>query len=276
MRQEVLRSKRAAFADGTARNLRWQWKLFIMFCAYFRFKILPASIECLCLYAQFLSRSMRAVDSIRNYLSGVCTLHVLCDIPYMGKDNVELKLLLRGLARSKPHMTKQAAPLSPNIMARMRQFFNFDNTKDCVMWALLLLMFFTMSRKSNMVVTGSKKFDEKKQLCRSDVAVGTHGLLVTFRWSKTNQFGGRAHKVPILAISGSSLCPVSAFKEMLKKCPGCPNDPAFFLPRKSGKIRWKEPVSYKDLQDYIKNGEMSVTIPDLILFDNKAENLAIM
>ena len=38
------------------------------------------------------------------------------------------------------------------------------------------------------------------------------------------------------------------------KCPGCPNDPAFFLPRNSGKIRRKEPVSYKDLQDYIKKG----------------------
>ena len=56
----------------------------------------------------------------------------------------------------------------------------------------------------------SEKFDPKKQLCRSDVVVGNNGLLVTIRWSKTNQFGGRAHVVPLVAIPGSPLCPVGA------------------------------------------------------------------
>lgn len=223
-----------------------------MFCIYFKFRLLPASVECLCLYAQFLSRTLKAVDSIRNYLSGVGTLHTLCDIPYMGKDNVELKLLLRGLARKKPHMPRQAAPLSPNILVRLLQFLDLDTYLDCTMWSLLLLAFFTMSRKSNLVVTGSQKFNPEKQLCRSDVAVGTNGLLVTFRWSKTNQFGGRTHVVPILAIPGSALCPVKAYKDMLIKFPGEPNDPAFFLKGTAANI--KKPVTYCLLQKFIKTG----------------------
>ena len=250
LRREARASKRAAFAEGTSKNLRWQWKLFIMFCIYFRFKLLPASVESLCLYAQFLSRTMRATDSIRNYLSGVRTLHVLCNVQYLGKDSVELKLMLRGLARKKPHMTKQAAPLSPNILVRLLQYLDFNKAFDCTMWALLLLAFFTMSRKSNLVVTGAEKFNPEKQLCRSDVLVGSDGLLVTFRWSKTNQFGARKHVVPLLAIPESPLCPVRAYKSMLNMCPGEPNDPAFFITA----IRSKRPVTYYLLQKFIKKG----------------------
>ena len=55
LRKDALRSKRSAFADGTIKNLKWQWRLFIMFCLYFNYNILPASVECLCFYAQFLS-----------------------------------------------------------------------------------------------------------------------------------------------------------------------------------------------------------------------------
>ena len=253
LRRDAQRSKRNAFAEGTAKNLRWQWKLFIMFCIYFKFKLLPASVECLCLYAQFLSRSMKATDSIRNYLSGVRTMHLLCDFSYKGKDSIELKLTLKGIARCKPHMVKQAAPLSPNVLIKMVQFLDLDTPTDCTMWALMLLGFFTMSRKSNLVVTGSKKFDPNKQLCRSDVVVGSNGLLVSFRWSKTNQFGRRAHVVPILAIHDSPLCPVRAYKAMLKFCPGEPHDPAFFLKGAPGKNH-KRPVSYYLLQKYIKEG----------------------
>ena len=254
LRRETYESKRAAFAEGTMKNLKWQWKLFIMFCIYFRFKLFPASIESLCLYAQFLSRTMRSVDSIRNYLSGVHTLHILCEIPYLGKDNVELKLLLRGLARNKQHKPKRASPLSPNILVRMREHLNLKTAVDSTMWALLLLAFFTMSRKSNLVVTGKEKFDPKKQLCRSDVVVGNNGLLVTFRWSKTNQFGGRAHVVPLVAIPGSPLCPVGAYKSMLMLCPGNSSDPAFFIGGISGTGGGKQPITYYLLQKFIKKG----------------------
>ena len=228
LRREASQSKRAAFADGTMKNLLWQWRLFVMFCIFFRFNVLPATVECLCLYAQFLSRSMRAPDTIRNYMSGVHTLHVLCEVPFMGKGNIELKLTLRGISRKNPHMVKQAAPLSPNILGRIWHFFDFEKSLDLTMWTLLLVAFFTMSRKSNLVVTGKNKFDPQKQLCRSDVILGTQGMLITFRWSKTNQFGRRTHVVPLLAMPGSKLCPVSAYQKMISKCPGNPDDPAFF------------------------------------------------
>lgn len=110
-------------------------------------------------------------------------------------------------------------------------------------------IFFTLSRKSNLVVTGNKKFDSEKQLCGSDVVLGTKGMLVHFRWSKTNQFGSRVLESPILAIPHSCLCPVRAFRDMVQAVPAIPSDPAFVLPR-NGKTG---PVMYAILQKFIKD-----------------------
>lgn len=60
-----------AYAAGTFKNLRIQWELYFMFCTYFNLQELPAKVETLCLYVQFLRRSFKSVQSIRNYLSGV-------------------------------------------------------------------------------------------------------------------------------------------------------------------------------------------------------------
>ena len=164
-----------------------QWKSFFLFCVYFQFQPVPATIECVCLFAQFLSRTFKAVTSIQNYISGVRTLHALLEAPFHSADNIELKLTLRGLKRSKPHAVQQAAPLSPHIICKVHSLLDLTTPFDATLWALLLVAFFTLSRKSNLVGTGKKAFDRRRQLCRSDVLIGEKGLLVQFRWSKTNQ-----------------------------------------------------------------------------------------
>ena len=94
---ELKRTKKEAFARGTTQNLVVQLKSFLLFCVYFQFNPVPASIECVCLFAQFLSCSLKAITSIQIYISGVCTLHALLDEPFPGTDNIELKLTLKGL-----------------------------------------------------------------------------------------------------------------------------------------------------------------------------------
>ena len=249
LKKEVAESKRAAYATGTWKNLRYQFRLFINFCLYFQYSYLPASVSCLCLYAQFLSRTVKP-DTVRNYVSGVKTLHTLCEISYAGEKCMELKLTLRGIARLKPYCAKQAAPLTPDILIQLFPLFDFDSPLDCTMWALFLLAFFTLSRKSNLVVTGSDPFDPLKQLCREDVEVGSGGLLVCMRWSKTNQFGKKIHDVPLVSIPGHPLCPVRAYKRMIQLVPGEASDPAFFsyLPGSGDKL----PITYYLLQKYIK------------------------
>lgn len=202
----------------------------------------------MCLYAQFLSRSFKAVDSIRNYISGVRTLHSLLGLPFQAKDSIELKLTLKGLERLQPHKVKQAAPLSPQVMSEMHKLLDWGDTMHITMWALVLIGFFTLSRKSNLVVTGNQKFDSTKQLCRGDVSVGSKGMLVRLRWSKTNQLCKKVLEIPLLRIKGSMLCPLKAYTRMIKKIPGTNDDPAFCVPIKKG----NRAVTYWELQNFIK------------------------
>lgn len=201
----------------------------------------------LCLFAQFLSKTFKAVTSVRNYISGIHTLHSLLDLTCPAFGSLELKLTLRGLARSNPHCTKQASPITPQILRGIYYLLKLSNPVHATMWSLLLLGFFTLSRKSNLVVTGKNKFNPQKQLCRSDVISGKTGLLVRFRWSKTNQFGDRILWVPLVAIPGSVLCPVQAYRNMLALVPASPHDPAFVVPG-----RHMRPVTYESLQKFLK------------------------
>ncbi len=157
-------------------NLLVQWKAFLSFCAHFKFQWLPATSNMLCLYAQFLCRSFKAPSSIKNYISGIKTLHILMELPVTAFQSHEIKLALRGISRLKPHCPKKAYPVTPQILHQIHGVFDFNNPAHTVFWSLFLLAFFTMSRKSNLVVTGNAS--QSKQLRRQDVVVGSKGMLV--------------------------------------------------------------------------------------------------
>ncbi len=84
-----------------------------------------------------------------------------------------------------------------------------------------------MLRKSNAVPDAIQKFDKTKQVIHQDVTVGSKALLVSLKWSKTLQYRGRRHTVPLLAIPGSQLCPIKAYQAMCKVVPSQSQDPLF-------------------------------------------------
>ncbi len=241
-------STRAAFAPGTHKNLRTQWRAYFLFCIYFHRSPLPASAHTLCLYAQFLSRSFKAVASIRNYISGVKLLHLLMDHDCPAFGAMELKLALRGLARLNPHMPTQASPITPHLLLRIYNVLDMTQVTDTVMWSLYLTAFFSFLRKSNLVPLSPAQFDPSCQLARGRVAVGSSSLLLCVKWTKTLQFGNRVLQIPLLAIPDSPLCPVRAYKNMIKLVPGPPMAPAFALPVGSG----LQAVSYNQLTRHLR------------------------
>ncbi len=246
--EELRTSRRAAFAEGTRKNLHTQWKSFIMFCLYFGFNIMPASSTTLSLYIQFLARSFKSVQSIQNYVSGVKLMHILANAPCPQFDAVELKLAIRGMKRVKKHTPKQALPITPDILLKIKQTIDISLPVQAVFWAISILAFFTMARKSNLVPLTPSTFDKDKQLTRRDIILDDDCLLVRIKWSKTNQFSQKILYVPLMAMPESSLCPVAAYKNMVSLLPGQGVKPAFFI-LKSGK---QQPFLYKHFQSMIK------------------------
>ena len=114
LKKDVKESTRAAYALGTKNNLLVQWRAFLLFCTYFKLSCFPVSLSTICCYAQFLSRSLKSVDSIRNYIIFV------------------YKLLIKGLVKTKQHFPRRALPITPDNLLEMVKFLDLYDPSDCV------------------------------------------------------------------------------------------------------------------------------------------------
>ena len=63
--------------------------------------------------------------------------------------------------------------------------------------------------------------------------VTSFGLLVSFKWSKTNQTGARPLTLPLLFISDTILCPVRVYLNMCLRLLATASLPTFFIAQNS-------------------------------------------
>ena len=225
-------SRKKAYAEGTSKNLRIQWESYLLFCFYFRITSLPASTETLSLYAQFLSRTFKSSNSIKNYISGVKSMHYLLGYTLDHINEFLINLGIKGIARMHPYCTKQAKPITPEILLKFASILDLTKPADIVFWCLFLFAFFLFSRKSNLLPTTKEDVKNSKCLLHKDVTLESDTLIVSFRYSKTIQFGERILQTPLIKIPGSVLCPVTAYNKMCSMISASPDDPLFCLPNK--------------------------------------------
>ena len=231
LKKDLNASRRAAYATGTRKNLKTQWESYLLFCVYFGLAYLPISTENLSLYSQFLSRSMRSAQTIKNYISGVKTMNLILGYSADHLNSFIINLGLKGIAREHPHCIRQAKPITPNILLEIFSVLDMSKSENVVYWCLLLFAFFLFARKSNLVPTVKTDLKEKKFLCHKDVECFENTLIINMRWSKTIQFGVRILQTPLIAIPGSNLCPVAAYKHMCSLVKARSEDPLFKLSR---------------------------------------------
>ena len=175
--------------------------------------------------------------------------HILAGADIQSFSHPSLSYTLKGIARQKKHVPKQAFPITVEMLKKFKDRLDLRSREGSTTWALFLLAFLLMARKSNLVPDSEDTFDPKKQLTRNDITFNDRALLVNIKWSKTLQFGKREHVVPLLAQENSELCPVRAYKNMICLNPGHSSEPAFTLLSKRGR---KIPVTYKIYQEKIK------------------------
>ena len=147
LRRGLQVTRRAVFAAGMHKNHQTQWRVFLLFCSYFQLTPMPASLETLALYCQFLSRSMIPAP-VRNYLSGVKLLYLSA-----GKDNTlfknyELTITLGGLERLSQHVPNMAPPVTKVILLQLVLLVNLTNPVDASFMSAFLCMFLLLARVS--------------------------------------------------------------------------------------------------------------------------------
>ena len=110
-------------------------------------------------------------------------------------------------------------PITLVILKGILGFLNFSNPFDITPWAACLVGFFSIFRKSNLLVPSLSRFDPSKHLCCSDVVFSNTGVILSFRWSKTIQFRQRILQIPLPHLPGSPFCPSSALLLTTKLLP---------------------------------------------------------
>ena len=128
MKKDVKESTRAAYALGTKKNLLVQWRALLLVYTYSKLSCFPVSLSTICCYAQFLSRSLKYVDSIRNYIN--------LDYPFPHLENVVYKLLIKGLVKTKQHFPRRALPITPYILLEIVKFLDLYDPLDCAFWCI--------------------------------------------------------------------------------------------------------------------------------------------
>ena len=232
LRTDLQKSNKTAYAEGTRKNLKIQWEAFLLFCTYFHLVSLPVSTDTLQLFAQFLSRTFKSSESIKNYINGVKSMHLILGFSVDHINKFILNLSLKGIAKLNLHCIKQAEPMTPEILLRIADTLDFSKSYDCVYWCLFLFAFFLFARKSNLVPTSKKDLVNKHCLLRSHVQLFPDYLVVSMFWTKTIQRGERVLQMPLVRIKHSILCHVSAYKKMCKAVPVVEDDlPLFMLSR---------------------------------------------
>ena len=97
------------------------------------------------------------MDSIRNYISGIKTLHHILEVEFPSEDSHPLKLMLKGLARCKPHLPHRALPITPQILLDMHQFLDVLAPAGATFWYVFLFMFFLIQFSVTRKIVTSKQ-----------------------------------------------------------------------------------------------------------------------
>ena len=176
---------KAAFRPGTFKNLKTQLNTYLLFCEHFNRLAFPIDQETLCGYACFLAEHFKSSGSVRNYLSGIKTWTVLLKFDVEEFYSPALKMTLSGVEKLNTYIPKIRLPLEPAHLYSIYKVLDLSSIQNTVFWALLLIGFYGMLRKSQFANNSRNTFNPKEQLTRGDFQFTHEGLIINIQWSKT-------------------------------------------------------------------------------------------
>ena len=212
LERDLHETQKSAYSKGTLKNLICQWRSFTRFSRKYDIYEWPVSEHTIALYAQFLAYTFHSPKSVRNYLFGIKTLHALMRVKVPNLKDIEVRLTMRGLEKIMNHAPKQASPISPEILSDMFLYLDMDKHEDRVFWGILLVGFWGMLRKSNLISDSKSLFDPLKQLTKNHVRFKKGIVILTATWAKNIQCRQKVLEIPLFQVPDSPLCPVNILR----------------------------------------------------------------
>ena len=214
-------------APSSQRNLKTHINTYVRFCKYYNLDAFPADVLQERRYLQYLSEFHKCVDSSKNYVGGMRSLHELFGFTPPPSDDYLYQMTVSGIRRDKDHVVKQAAPITPEILVGISQLVNTNDGIEMAAWIGLLSGFYLLLRKSNLVPDSTNLFSGRHQLMRQNFVRMRDCYVARVYWSKTIQYHQRCLEIPMLPNIDWRLCPVYWLDRYFMAVPAEGTDPAF-------------------------------------------------
>ena len=209
-----------------------QFRLFLAFTLFYGISALPASIDTLTAYVEFLLLEFHSPQAVRNYLTGALTLHIITGFSVSAFHSSLFRDTLKAVDATVRHFPVQKAPCFVQELKKLVQVAEVFGKVAIVMRPLLILTFFTFLRLSSILPSMQGGFDCTRHLCWSDVLILSDKMVILVKWTKTTQAAAQHFTLDLAINQDSLICPVQALSLLLRVHPKAyRNQPLFLLPR---------------------------------------------
>ena len=224
--EHVDKLKALSLEESTQKSYKCYRKKYMDFCQKFDLTPVPISMRQAARYAGYLSLSLSA-SSVPKYLTVIRLLHLEQGLPDPHVTMMhEVKSVLIGINKLKGLETRRVKPLTPQLFLRMAEVLDMSNLDNAMFLSACLVGFYGLLRKSNQFPPSIKGFSPGKHLSRSMLVSKDWGVELHLPWTKTIQCRERVLVVPLLALPGHRLCPVTLLNLCLVRTsmfgPSCP------------------------------------------------------
>ena len=205
--------------------------MYIEFCYIYGYQIVPSQENTLLLFVSYLYKKGFRATSIRVYLSAIRSMHIEQGMPNPLENACRIKLALKAIERNE-FKPKQKLPITYELLAQWKPFFNPQNDVDRLWWAVFTLAHFALMRAAEFTVPSQYSFTSNNHLVNSDVQFklldsNLKYMVVHLKQSKTDSKGNGIDIY--IGCTGTTVCAYCAMVQFvsLKRHNNDPLSPLF-------------------------------------------------
>jgi hypothetical protein len=187
-----------------------------------------------------MHKTVKSHGTLQGYLSGLKVLQRMNGYSIDVFECFNVQMIMRAIRKTSDHVAQKKLPITTQVLLDIYKQMDMENMEHLVLWSVFLIGFFTMFRKSNLVIPSKKLFDSFKHLTRDKIQYVDGVLIIDVTWSKVLNARGGAIQVPVYNIPGSPLSAPFWYCQMCRLIPAPPKSPAFVFPTRSG----LQPLTY--------------------------------
>ena len=140
-----------------------------------------------CLFMVHLTAQGKHQSAIKNYLNSLSTYGQLRGYHPLNINNVFIRIMFQGFLQTIKIKSRIAKLLTFTMLNRMVHHVNFTHPIQVAAWAVVVLGFHLLLRKSNLVPNTALEFSPLHLLVHKDIHFHRGLVLVNSKWSKNHQ-----------------------------------------------------------------------------------------